>query len=411
MIRAALGSGSACYVAQAQYYNQAFGTFFQRLAADGITPRNSLFLLSSDEGDHEAAANVGRAVQPIPANCDGATVSGTTVTPDVLCTYPAGSFGELAGNMTGLLATQTGDSTAFSMESDTAPEFYLTGNPGPDTAAVRTFEHHVSAVTATNPYTGMTQPIGNYLADPAEEAILHMVNADPARTPTLAMFAKPDYFLAPGPATCSPCVTQNTGFAWDHGDYAAEIDTNYFGIAGPGVRHLGLDGSGAADGPNSAGPDSGQVTVPGSGTRGTWIDETDIRPTLMYLTGLRDDYEHDGRVITQVLSHPNSALSPPGVADLGACYKQLNSSVGELGTDTLQAATKGIESTSPGDSVFVGTDQALRRLDIARDRLALRIKGELEAAAFGNVPIRGVLPQIAGCRAIIAGADALSSGS
>ena len=46
--------------------------------------------------------------------------------------------------MTGLLATQTGDSTPFSMESDTAPEFYLTGNPGPDTAAVRTFEHHVS---------------------------------------------------------------------------------------------------------------------------------------------------------------------------------------------------------------------------------------------------------------------------
>ena len=151
--------------------------------------------------------------------------------------------------------------------------------------------------------------------------------------------------------------------------------------------------------------------MPGSGTRGTWIDETDIRPTLMYLTGLRDDYEHDGRVITQVLSHPNSALSTPGVADLGACYKQLNSSVGELGTDTLQAATKAIESTSPGDSVFVGTDQALRRLDIARDRLALRIKGELEAAASGNVPIRGVLPQIVGCRAIIAGVHALSSGS
>jgi hypothetical protein len=30
---AALGSGSACYIAQAQYYNQAFGTFFERLAS------------------------------------------------------------------------------------------------------------------------------------------------------------------------------------------------------------------------------------------------------------------------------------------------------------------------------------------------------------------------------------------
>ena len=32
----ALGSGSACYIAQAAYYNQAFGRFFKRLAAEGI---------------------------------------------------------------------------------------------------------------------------------------------------------------------------------------------------------------------------------------------------------------------------------------------------------------------------------------------------------------------------------------
>ena len=119
----ALGPGTACYIAQAQYYNQAFGTFFQRLAADGITPQNTLFILSSDEGDHVAGANVGRAIQPTPANCDGATVSGDTVTPDVLCTYPAGSFGELSGNLTGLLATERNDTTPFSMVSDSAPEF------------------------------------------------------------------------------------------------------------------------------------------------------------------------------------------------------------------------------------------------------------------------------------------------
>jgi hypothetical protein len=411
----ALGTGSACYIAQAQYYNQAFGTFFQRLAADGITPKNTLFLLSSDEGDHVVSANVGRAIQPTPANCDGAKVSGTTVTPDVLCTYPPatatspGAFGELAGNMTGLLATQTGDTTPFTMQSDTAPEFYLTGNPGSDAPTVRSFEHHVAALTAANPYAGTTQPITNYLADPTEEAILHMVNADPARTPTFAMFAKPDYFLTPGPATCSPCVTQNTGFAYDHGDYAAEINTNFFGIVGPGVRNRGLDGTAAADGPNSAGPNSGQVTVPGSGTRGTWIDETDIRPTLMYLTGLRDDYEHDGRVITQVLSHPDDALSAPGVAELGACYKQLNSSVGVFGTETLQAATKAIESTSTGDARYLRTDRALRRLEVLRDRLALRIKGELEAAELDNTPVHHILGQIIGCRLIIAGARFLSS--
>ena len=213
----ALGSGNACYVAQAQYHDQAFATFFQRLAADGITSKNTLFLVSSDEGDHEAGANVGRTTQPTPANSDGATVSGTTVTPDVACTYPAGS--------------------------------------------------------------------------------------------------KPDYFLFNGPASCGgPCVTQVTNFAYDHGDYAAEINTSWLGIAGPGVARIGLDGTAAADGPSSAGPDSGQVTVPGSGTTGTWIDETDIRPTPLYLAGLRDDYQHDGRVITEILSHPGAAGGGPAPA-------------------------------------------------------------------------------------------------
>ena len=63
----ALGSGSPCYIAQAAYYNAAFGTFFKRLAQDGITPKNTLFVFSSDEGDHEAGANVGRAQQPTPS--------------------------------------------------------------------------------------------------------------------------------------------------------------------------------------------------------------------------------------------------------------------------------------------------------------------------------------------------------
>ena len=413
---AALGPGSACYIAQAQYYNQAFGTFFQRLAADGITPQNTLFVLSSDEGDHVAGANVGRAIQPTPSNCDGATVSGGTVTPDVLCTYPRQpdgtlSFGELAGNLTGLLATQKNDATPFSVESDSAPEFYVTGNPGPDTAAVRTLERDTGGLTAANPYTGTTQPITNYLADPTEEAILHMVNADPARTPTFAMFARPDYFLSTGAANCtSPCVSQNAGFAYNHGDYAAEIDTNYFGIAGPGVKNLGLDGSAANAGPNSAGPDSGQVTVPASGTTGTWADETDIRPTMMYLLGLRDDYEHDGRVITQVLTHPNTALSGPGVAALGDCYKQLNSSVGEFGTSTLQVATKAIESNSPGDRQYLATDRVLGGLNVARDRLAGVIKGDLEAAAFQNAPVRGAFGLTVACNVLVGAAEHLASG-
>src|ERR1022692_2845875 len=408
----ALGSGSACYIAQAEYYNQAFGTFFKRLAADGITSKNTLFVFSSDEGDHEAGANVGRAIQPTPATRDGAPVSGDTVTPDVACTYPAGSFGELDGNITGLLATEKGDTTPFSLEPDTAPEFYVTGNPGPDTPAVRGLEHDVAGLTAANPYTGTTQPITNYLADPTEEAILHMVNADPARTPTFALFAKPDYYLFNGGTTCSgACVSQNTGFAWDHGDYAAEINTNYVGFVGPGVRKLGLDGSPAGAGPSSAGPDSGQITVAQTHLGGPWTDETDIRPTVMYLTGLRDDYEHDGRVITQVLADPNRALRKPGVTFLGECYKQLNSSVGRFGAETLIADTAAIEGTSTGDATYLHVDQALRRLELVRDLLAGRIKGELEAAAFGDARIRHVLQQVVACRLILRAAHRLAAHS
>jgi hypothetical protein len=398
----ALASGSLCYIQQAQAYNQEFGTFFKRLAADGITPKNSLFLFTSDEGDHEVGANVGRFVQPTPAGCDGAKVSGDTVTPDVICNYPAGTFGELSGNITGLLATQKNDTTPFSVDADSSPYLYVKGQPGPNAPQVRQLEHDVAGLTNANPYTGTTQPITNYLADPTEMAILHMVSADPLRVPTVTMFAKPDYFLSSGSPTCSgSCVTQNTGFAWDHGDYAAEINTNYLGLVGPGVKHLGLDGSGAADGPSSAGPNSGQVTVPGEHTRGPWTDETDVRPTLMYLTGLRDDYEHDGRVITQILQHPNRALRGDGVTDLAACYKQLNSSVGEFGTFTLMAATKGIESSSPGDVAYKATDKALRVLDVARDRLAGLIKGELERAAFDDQRIHHAGAQTQACEALI----------
>jgi hypothetical protein len=410
---AALGSGSACYIAQAQYYNQAFGDFFKRLAADGMTSANTLFVLSADEGDHEAGANVGRAIQPTPANCDGAKVSGTTVTADVPCTYPAGSFGELAGNLTGLLATQKNDTTPFSLENDTAPEFYVTGNPGPTAATVRTLEHDVAGLTANNPYTGTTQNIANFIADPVEEGILHITDADPARTPTFSLFAKPDYFLSTGSASCpaAGCVTQNTGFAWDHGDYAGEINMTYLGLAGPGVKHLGLNGWNSEQGPNSAGPNSGQVESVDLANPGIWADHTDIQPTEMYLTGLKDDYVPDGTVITGAVTDMPPHLRSAPEQQLAACYKQLNASVGEFGAATLQASTNAVESTSAGDAAYNSVNAKLLSLEKQRDALTNQVKVELNAAAFGNTAIKNPHGQLVTCQSIISAAKRLAAAS
>ena len=403
----ALGSGTPCYIDQAKYYNDAFGVFFKRLADDGITPKNTLFELSSDEGDHEAGGNVGRAVAPSPAGCDGVTVP---------CTYTSSNFGEISANATGLLASETGNTIPFTMQNDTSAQFYLTGNPGPTDPAVRTFEHEVASLTnPLSPYSGTAnEPLTNYLANPVEEAILHFVSADAARTPTLTMFAKPDYFLQAAPlsgACKGQLICPTTGFAYDHGDYAAEINSNYVGFVGPGVQHLGLDGPTASEGPSSAGANSGQTVVADYHFPGPWVDEADIRPTMVYLTGLQDDYEHDGRVISQILRSPNSALSDPGVTSLGECYKQLNSSVGDFGAATIVASTNAIESTSAGDATYNSVESQLRGLEVVRDHLASLVKGELEAAAFQDKPILGAGIQTLGCLGLIHEAQKVASAS
>ena len=48
----------------------------------------------------------------------------------------------------------------------------------------RTFERAVGNLTALNPITGNADKLTNYLADLVEMNLLHMIAADPARTPT-----------------------------------------------------------------------------------------------------------------------------------------------------------------------------------------------------------------------------------
>jgi len=343
----AYGPGSAGYVAALAAYDAAFAKFFQRLAADGITRDNTLFVFTADEGDHFVGG------PPSPANCDGIHVP---------CTYA--QIGEINTNLAGLLATEAGITTPFKVHSDDAPTIYITGNPARDAAVTRHFEHGLVGLTAVNPITGNTDTLAKFLADPVEMKVLHMITADPARTPTLVMFGDPNYFFFAGAPNCtSPCVTENPGFAWNHGDVQRDITTTWLGIVGPGVKRQGV-------------------------TDEIWSDHTDIRPTILSLVGLTDDYSHDGRTLAEVMR--DNAL-PTGVRRnplafilLARAYKQINAPVGQFGRTTLAVSTSALAGD---DSTYNNLENLLTTLGSRRDALAAQIIQKLEAAEFNNQPL------------------------
>jgi hypothetical protein len=351
----AFGPGEAGYVQQLHDYDQAFGKFFARLASDGIDKSNSLFVFTVDEGDHFAGD------PPQNPGCDGVT------TP---CTYDR--VGEINANLGGMIRTQFGDTTAFAVHSDDAPTVYVNGNPGRTDPAVRQLERESGGLTWLNPYTGNVQDdIIQAMADPVEEQILHMVTADPFRTPTFTLFADPDWFFFTSgtPATCATPVDcasipprTNQSFAWNHGDIQDEIASTWIGIVGPGVRHRG---------------DVDNV----------WTDHTDLRPTILALVGLKDDYVHDGRVITEVL---RSSALPHSLREhsatwrkLAATYKQLNASFGTFSMATLAISTQALASgSSADDSTYAALSARLSAWTTQRDALTARIKTVLDRSEF-----------------------------
>jgi hypothetical protein len=170
----------------------------------------------------------------------------------------------------------------------------------------------------------------------------------------------------------------------------------------------GIDGPDAAHGPAVLNPDGGG-TVPQFSNTGTWADETDIRPTMLSLVGLKDDYATDGRVISEILDRVAPALR--GTEALGACYKQLNAGVGDFATNTLIAETSALAGGSAADdSQFTDTQSRLQALSAVRDVVATGIKTTLSRAAFDGIrpaPITSAVELIA-CRAVI-GASLITS--
>lgn len=362
------GPGEAPYVKQLADYNAAFGKFFADLKADGIDQSNTLFVFTPDEGDHFVGGT------PSPANCDGAKIEGNMVVPDVPCTYAAGGVGELDINLEQLVAN-AGDSTPFSIHFDDSATTFVPGQPIPSDASLRTLEKTMASLSAVNPNTGVSEnlmgiglgpDLHGALVDPVAQKLLHMNTvADPAREPSFTFFGDPNFYFETSGNTTPTVSTTN---AWNHGDIQPEIGRTFIGIVGPGVRNLG-------------------VTTPSE----FYTDHVDLRPTMMLLTGLRDDYEHDGRAITELLNPsvlPSSLRAHSDALDgLGQMYKQIDAPFGELAQSTLQVSTYAILSNSTGDGTYMALENQIASWTSERDDLAAQIKGLLEDAEFYGIPV------------------------
>ncbi len=301
----AYGPGAAGDVAQLQQYEQGFAALFNELRAHGIDETNTLFVVTADENDHFAGVT--------KTGCDGVT------TP---CVYDAGEIGEVQVLVNQLL-TAAGIMTQHGIHFDMAPGYYLNGNPPETDPITRQFEKALGELTILGPYLDQTVPLSVGLADRASMKLLHMVSGDPLRTPTVVSWNEPNAWVQTGNGTA---VSINPAFAWMHGGIQPEIAQTWLGFVGPGVKKGGIDDK-------------------------TWTDHTDVRPTMLALLGLEDDYTHDGRVIVGQLH--SSALpwpikaNPDAYQRLATAYKQLNAPFGNLSMASIKCSTANIKNTSP----------------------------------------------------------------
>jgi hypothetical protein len=195
-----------------------------------------------------------------------------------------------------------------------------------------------------------------------------MVTHDPNRTPNFVLFGNPDYFLSASghttplcmPATDSAsCFVQSRNFAWNHGDFQHEIVRTWLGIVGPGIRNLGL-------------------------TDQLFTDHTDIRPTILALTQLKDDYTHDGRVLFEIIN--DNALPQPlrghsqTLSEVAEIYKTINAPTGILGIATLTSLAT--PALAGDNATYTALENKITDLTNRRNQISGDIIGMLEAAEF-----------------------------
>jgi hypothetical protein len=126
-------------------------------------------------------------------------------------------------------------------------------------------------------------------------------------------------------------------------------------------------------------------------TSSFFSDHTDVRPTIMSLVGLDDDYTHDGRVLVEAMNPsalPQSLRTNHTVLlQLGQAYKQINAPFGDLGKNTLKISTVALKSSSRNDFVYRQLEGLIDEWTERRDALASQMKEMLEDAEFKGDPI------------------------
>jgi hypothetical protein len=185
------------------------------------------------------------------------------------------------------------------------------------------------------------------------------------------MFADADYFFL---SFGSTTPVESPGFAWNHGGIQPEVARDWLGIVGPGVQ---------VSSQNSQGNNNSQ-----GGPSIAFSDHTDVRPTMMALLGLQDDYASDGRILIEAL---DPAVLPASVnnslyilVQLGRVYKQINAPFGQVGKDSLKVSTAALASNSPNDATYTNLENKIASWRTRRDVLAAQMQSMLNAAASGQ---------------------------
>ena len=346
-----LGPGDACYVENAQRTTPAFETFFDRLAADGITPANTLFVIGAEENDQFAGANVRPG--------DRAD-SGRLRRRHHAAALRDRSDRRAAGQHPGLLTSDGRRHAPRSTSSRRAPRSTSTAGRTGTTRTVRQLERDTAAMTGEQPVQ-RRQPArrsSNYqagrdrAAHPAPADGRPAADADLHHVPEARLLLRCD--SRPADQRTRRSTRQSTRLRLGPRLLQPE-HRHHLGRRSP-VRAWRRGASTARSRPTARGsrPRTAAETVPAFEHQRHLGRRDRLRPTLLHLAGLEDDYLMDGRVITEV-TRGGGRLQQ--TVELGACYKQLDASVGQFGTDTLVASTAALASGSDSQDGQVHRDR------------------------------------------------------